>query len=74
MGQALSASRSSSGENLATVGRRHSLAEAVFHLAMTLLGLIGTEHVSIPLSVLCRPIAGLPHQHTFSVYAVDFTL
>ena len=65
VGQTLSAACSSSGEHLATVGSRHSFAEAVLHLAMTLFGLIGTEHVSIPLSVLCRPFADRSHQHAF---------
>ena len=41
----LSALRSAAGQNLAAVGSRHSLAEAVLFFALTLLGLVGTEHV-----------------------------
>ena len=40
----LSALRSAAGQHLAAVGGRHSFTEAMLHLTMTLLGLIGTEH------------------------------
>ena len=42
----LSALCSAAGENLAAVSVSHSLAEAVFHLAMTLLGLVSSFHFS----------------------------
>ena len=42
--QLFSALCSAAGQNLAAVRGRHSLAEAVLFLALTLLGLIGTEH------------------------------
>ena len=45
----LSALRSAAGQHLAAVGGRHSLAEAVLFLALTLLGLVSTQHV------LCTP-------------------
>ena len=44
VGELLSALCSATGENLAAVSVCHSLAEAVFHLAMTLLGLIRSLH------------------------------
>ncbi len=44
VGKLLSALCSAAGENLAAVSVGHSLAEAVFHLAMTLLGLISSFH------------------------------
>jgi len=40
----LSALCSATGKNLAAVSVSHSLAEAVFHLAMTLLGLVSSFH------------------------------
>ena len=43
----LSALCSAAGENLTAVSVRHSLAEAVLHLAMTLLGLISPFHSCI---------------------------
>ena len=43
----LSALCSAAGENLAAVSVRHSLAEAVLHFAMTLLGLISSFHSNI---------------------------
>ena len=45
-----SALRSAAGEDLAAVRGGHSLAEAVLFLALTLLGLIGTQHVLALLS------------------------
>jgi len=48
--EAGSALRSAAGQNLAAVGGRHSLAEAVLFLALTLLRLIGTQHVGVLLS------------------------
>ena len=42
--QLFSALRSAAGQNLAAVGGRHSLAEAMLFLALTLFGLVGTEH------------------------------
>ena len=40
----LSALCSAAGENLAAVAIRHSLAEAVLHLALTLFGLVSSFH------------------------------
>ena len=56
MGQTSAALGAAAGENLAAVLGSHSLAETVLHLAMTLLGLICTEHSLLPLSILewCR--------------------
>ena len=48
VGQTSAALRSSASQNLATVGGSHSLTETVLHLAMTLLGLICTEHCCSP--------------------------
>ena len=50
--QASAALSSSASQHLAAVGGSHSLAETVLHLAMTLLGLISTEHSVLPLSKL----------------------
>ena len=44
MSETLSSLRSATGEYLAAVGCRHSLAEAVLLLALELLGLVGTKH------------------------------
>ena len=52
VGQTSSALRSSTSQNLAAVSSSHSLAETVLHLAMTLLGLISTEHSVLLLSIL----------------------
>ena len=52
MGQASAALSSSASQHLAAVGGSHSFAETVLHLAMTLLGLISTEHSVLPLSIL----------------------
>ena len=43
-GKQLSALRSAADKNLAAVRGGHSLAEAVLHLALTLLGLIRSFH------------------------------
>ena len=56
--QASAALSSSASQHLAAVGGSHSLAETVLHLAMTLLGLISTEHSVLPLSICewcCEP-------------------
>ena len=42
-----SALRSAAGQDLAAVRSLHSLAEAVLFLALELLGLVGTKHVSL---------------------------
>ena len=52
VGQTSAALSSSASHNLAAVGSSHSLTETVLHLAMTLLGLICTEHSLLPLSIL----------------------
>ena len=44
MGQASAALGAATGQDLAAVGSSHSLAEAVLHLAMTLLGLVSSFH------------------------------
>ena len=44
MGQTSSALCSSASQNLTAVGSSHSLAETVLHLAMTLFGLVSSEH------------------------------
>ena len=44
---------SAASQNLAAVGSRHSLAEAVLFLALTLLGLISAKHDTFLLSFLC---------------------
>ena len=46
IGELLSALRSAAGKNLAAVSVSHSFAEAVFHLAMALLGLVSSFHNS----------------------------
>jgi hypothetical protein len=48
MGQASAALSAAAGEDLASVGGPHSLAEAVLLGALTLLRLIGTEHLHTP--------------------------
>ena len=45
-----SALRSAAGQNLAAVCGGHSLAEAVLLLALTLLGLVSTQHILALLS------------------------
>ena len=48
MGQASAALGTTAGKHLPAVGGSHSLAEAVLLGALTLLGLIGTEHLHTP--------------------------
>ena len=48
VGQASAALGTTAGEHLAAILRGHSLAEAVLLGALTLLGLIGTEHCMTP--------------------------
>ena len=48
MGQAGAALSAAAGEDLAAVCGPHSLAEAVLLGALTLFGLIGTEHLHTP--------------------------
>jgi len=48
VGQADTALRAAAGQDLTAVGIGHSLAEAVHLGALTLLGLIGTEHCMTP--------------------------
>ena len=48
MGQTSAALGAAAGENLAAVLGRHSLAETVLLGALTLLGLIGTQHCITP--------------------------
>ena len=48
MGQAGAALSAAAGEDLASVGGPHSLAEAVLLGALALLRLIGTEHLHTP--------------------------
>ena len=58
VGQTSAALSSSASQHLAAVGGSHSLTETVLHLAMTLLGLICTEHSLLPLSIIewcCDP-------------------
>ena len=50
--QLMTTLRAAGGQNLAAVAGTHALAEAVFFLALTLLGLVGTEHNSFFLSSL----------------------
>ena len=50
MGEAGSALCSAAGKDLAAVCGCHSLAEAVLFLALTLLGLISTQHILALLS------------------------
>ena len=77
MGQASAALGTTAGEHLAAILRGHSLAEAVLLGALTLLGLIGTEHCMTPPSFvrsggrksLCRTYstAGGKHSPTAAV-------
>ena len=48
VGQASAALGTTAGKHLPAVGGSHSLAEAVLLGALTLLGLIGTEHLHTP--------------------------
>ena len=48
MGQTSSALRSSASQNLAAVGSGHALTETMLLGALTLLGLIGTNHAGTP--------------------------
>ena len=48
MGQASAALSAAAGKHLAAIGSSHSLAETVLLGALTLLGLIGTEHLHTP--------------------------
>ena len=48
--QTRSAFCSAASQNFAAVGGRHPFTEAVLHLAMTLFGLVGTEHIVLLLS------------------------
>ena len=48
MGQASAALSAAAGQHLAAILGGHSLAEAVLLGALTLLGLIGTEHCMTP--------------------------
>ena len=50
VGELCASLRAAAGEDLAAVAGGHSLAEAVLFLALTLLRLIGTEHVFALLS------------------------
>ena len=59
VGQASAALGTTAGEHLAAILRGHSLAEAVLLGALTLLGLIGTEHCMTP--PLHRNPATAPH-------------
>ena len=70
----LSALCSATGENLTAVSVRHSLAEAVLHLAMTLLGLISPFHSYITSiqGVICdlsgkKHIGLIPHFRPYKV-------
>ena len=57
VGQADPAGATTAGQHLAAVGRGHPLAEAVDLAALTLLGLIGTEHAE---HLLYSYLAGWP--------------
>ena len=50
IGERLSALRSASGQNLTAIGSRHSLAEAMFDLSLTLFRLVCSYHLRSPLS------------------------
>ena len=62
MGQASAALSTTAGQDLTAVGSSHSLAEAVLLGALTLLGLIGTEHLHTPPVLIC--CAAQPHYST----------
>ena len=55
VGQAGAALAAATGQNLAAVGGGHALAEAMDLGAMTLLGLIGTNHAGTPPVLFSRP-------------------
>ena len=73
MGQTGAASCAAASQNLAAVGSRHSLAEAVFLGALKLLGLIGTRssHCVTPPDKVCRrPVAALTRRRRSPAPAV----
>ena len=53
MGQASAALSTTAGQDLTAIGGTHSLAEAVLLGTLTLLGLIGTEHLHTPPVLIC---------------------
>ena len=53
MGQASAALSAAAGKHLPAIGGFHSLAETVLLGALTLLGLIGTEHLHTPPVMIC---------------------
>ena len=53
MGQASAALSTTAGQDLTAIGGTHSLAEAVLLGTLTLLGLIGTEHLHTPPVMIC---------------------
>ena len=63
MGQASAALGTTAGKHLPAVGGSHSLAEAVLLGALTLLGLIGTEHLHTPPEILIA-VQLAPHYST----------
>ena len=48
VGQSLSALSAATLENVATVSGLHSLSEAMLLLSLTLLRLVGSEHLNVP--------------------------
>ena len=64
VGQTSAALSSSASQNLTAVGGSHSLTETVLHLAMTLLGLISTEHFLLLLSILSGAVEPCTHTST----------
>ena len=74
MGQTSSALRSSASQNLAAVGSSHSLAETVLHLAMTLLGLVSTEHDVAPPFNHSKWCCKCTQKHTYSLTMWYYTL
>ena len=74
MGQTSSALRSSTSQNLAAVSSSHSLAETVLHLAMTLLGLVSTEHDVAPPFNHSKWCCKCAQKHTYSLTMWYYTL
>ena len=64
MGQAGAALGAAAGEHLAAIGGPHPFTETVLLGALTLFGLIGTEHLHTPPNICFAVGAETPHYST----------